>query len=298
MDGLRGPVRAVAVGGGRSPGPRRGGGPYGVLSRGREIPPAGVPARRDPRQQPDLRRDPARAGRPPQGGGERVVADEGACPRSGAVGEHIGEADGLYGDARVEGGLEGGPAEGAAGTPAPGAALGEDGDAVAGPEGAGECADGGRQRADPVAFDEEGSGAGGEPAQYGPAADVALGERAAGQGRGHEGDVEPGDVVGGDEAGTVGAGAAVDVDAQAEGPQEGGRPGADEGVAGPAGQQPDRRRGAGGDEEQGEGGGDPQEGARDSRGRPVVACAGRGCAGRGRQPGVHADGASERKCRR
>ncbi|GAA1554928.1 hypothetical protein GCM10009731_06600 [Streptomyces globosus] len=194
--------------------------------------------------------------------------------------------------------MEGGPAEGPSGAPAPGAALGEDRDAVAGAEGAGECSDGVGEGADPVAFDEEGSGAGGDPAEYGPAADVALGECAAGQGGGHEGDVEPGDVIGGDEAGAGGAGAAVEAHAQAEGPQEGGRPGADQGVAGPAGQQPDRGRRGDRDEEEGEGGGDPQEGAHHARGGPVVACAGRGCAGRGGQPGVHADGASERKCRR
>lgn len=126
-----------------------------------------------------------------------------------AVVEHVGDPYGLYGHPCVQCGLERGTPEGPLGTPAPRGALGVDGDAVAREQGARHGVDGGGQRADPVAFDEQGPGLPGERAEHGPGADVALGQHPGGQDGRDEGDVQPRDVVGDDQPATARAGAPV-----------------------------------------------------------------------------------------
>lgn len=257
-----------------------------------------VPPRRDPRQQPHLGAHPAGPRDPPQRGGQRIVPDERGRPGGPPVIEQVADPYGLYGHPRVQRGLERGAAEGPLGAPAPGGALGVDGDAVAGGQGPGEDADGGGQAADPVAFDVDGAGLPGQRSEDRPAADVALGQHPGRQDRGDERDVQPGDVVGDDQPATPGAGDPVHGDPQPEGAQQGGGPGPYEEVPGALREQPQRRGAQDAEQHQGDGGGEPQYGARHARRAPLVACAVHGGAGRGREPGAHAAGASERKCLR
>ncbi|GHD63216.1 hypothetical protein GCM10010336_19910 [Streptomyces goshikiensis] len=267
-----------------------------------------VAARRDPRQQPYLGPHPAGPDDPPQRGGQRVVPDEGgrpgridprrARPGGGPSVQQVRDAHGLYGDARVQRGLERGAPEGALGASAPGGALGEDGDPVAVEEGPGDGRDGVGEGSDPIAFDEQGAVLAGERTEDGPGPDVALGEHPAGCDGGDERDVEPRDVVGDDQAAAVGAGAPVHGEPDAEGPYESGRPGPDERLPGPLGQQPDRLGAQDPEQDHGDGGNEPRGRVRDARDPPLVAGAGRGGAGRGGQPDAHAPGVSERKCLR
>lgn len=257
-----------------------------------------VPARRDPRQQPDLGPHPAGPRDPPQGGGQRIVPDEGGRPGGPPVIEQVADPYGLYGHPRVQRGLERGAAEGPLGASAPGGALGVDGDAVAVGQGPGEEADGGRQAPEPVAFDVEGAGLPGERSEDRPAADVALGQHPGRQDGGHERDVQPGDVVGDDQPATAGAGCPVHGDPQAEGTQQGGGPGPYEDVPGALRKQPQRRGAQDPEQDQGDGAGEPQYRARHARRASLVAGAVLGGAGRGREPGAHAAGASARKCLR
>lgn len=257
-----------------------------------------VPARRDPRQQPHLGAYPAGPHDPPQGGGQRIVPDEGGRPSRPPVVEQVADPYGLYGHPRVQRGLERGPPEGALGASAPGGALGVDGDAVAGEQGPGEGVDGGGQGAQPVAFDVEGAGLPGERPEHGPGPDVALGQHPGGQDGGDERDVQPGDVVGDDQPASAGAGSPVHGDPQAEGAQQSGGPGPYHHVPGPLRQQPQRRGAQDPEQDQGDGAGEAQYRARHARGAPLVVGADRGSTGRGREPGAHAAGASERKCLR
>ncbi|GLV85631.1 hypothetical protein Slala03_53200 [Streptomyces lavendulae subsp. lavendulae] len=252
-------------------------------------------ARRDPREQPHLGAHPAGAGDPPQGGGQRVVPDEGGRPGDLPVRQPVAQPHRLYGDPRVQRRLEGGPPEGPLGAPAPGGTLGEDGDPVPGQQGPGDGRDGFGQGPDPVAFDEQGPRPGGEGAEHRPGPDLALGQHPGRQDRRDERDVQPGDVVGDDQAAPFPAGGAVHGDPYPEGPQERGGPGPDHGVAGADGEHPHRCGGRDGEQEQGEGGGEPEHRPRDARGPSRVVRAGLRGAGRRGQPDAHAPGASERK---
>lgn len=257
-----------------------------------------VPARRDPRQQPHLGAHPAGPRDPPQRGGQHVVADEGGRPGRPPVVGQVADPYGLYGYPRVQRGLERGPPEGPLGASAPGGALGIDGDAVAVDQSPGEGVDGGGQGAQPVALDVEGAGLPGERPEDRPAPDVALGQHPGGQDGGDERDVQPGDVVGDDQPATAGAGRPVHGDPQAEGAQQGGGPGPYHPVPGPLRQQPQRRGAQDSEQDQGDGAGETQYRARHAHRAPLVAGAGLGSAGRGREPGAHAAGASARKCLR
>ncbi|GAA0285430.1 hypothetical protein GCM10010302_24620 [Streptomyces polychromogenes] len=268
----------------------------GPLRRRRECAPVGVAALRDRGQQVHFGAYAPGPGDAPQGGGQRVVPDEGGRPGEPSAGQPVGDPYGLYGDPRVQGRLERGPPEGPLAAAAPGAALGEDGDPVPGPQRPGDGVHGPGQGPDPVAFDEEGARLGGEPAEHRPGADLALGQHPAGQGGGDERDVGPGDVVGDDQAGPVRPGRAAHGDPQPQGPQERGAPGPDQRTPGPDGQQPHRRGGRDGQQDQRQGAGEPQHRVREAR-RParVAGAVPRGAGGRGQQPVAHADGASERK---
>jgi hypothetical protein len=243
----------------------------------------------------DLRHQAPGGGHPAQGGEERVVADEGSQRGGGGIAEPVADAYRLHGHPGVQGGLESGRAEAAVAPAAPGAALGEDDDGGPGAERVREVGDDLRQGPEAVAVDEEGAGAGDQWAEYGPGADLALGEHTGGPDGGEERDVEPGDVVGDDQHA---AGGRQRLASDAYPYSESGRQG--------LGSGPDQFGGAAGErqhqeseEYDGEEGGGPGQPARAADGgRGAVGQAEHGRAGRGGEPDAHQAGTSERKWRR
>ncbi|GAA3309001.1 hypothetical protein GCM10020295_72490 [Streptomyces cinereospinus] len=122
------------------------------------------------------------------------------------------DADRLDGDPGVQRGLEHGPAEGALGAAAPGAALGEDADRGPGPQQVGDVRDRARQGAQAVPVDEHDAGAGGQRTGDRPLPDLGLGDHAGRAYRGQQRDVQPGDVVGDQQQAAGGRGGAGDAD--------------------------------------------------------------------------------------
>lgn len=275
-------------------------------------------ARRDRFPDLYLGHQPPRRRHPPHRGEQRVLADEGRR-RAGPAPGHpaVPQVHRLHGDARVQGGLEGGPAEAALGAAAPGAALGEDGDRFAGPQRLGDPGHRLGQCADPVPVDEQGAAAGGQPPGHGPLPDLRLGEHPGRAYGGEERDVQPGDVVGDEQQPAVGHGAAVDAYPDSRGAYHPAAPASDQSPGDPGGE----RAGQEPQDQQGQHGHDPQNGKRYGPGRArrvharlwgaggagppeVRRLAGVGAGGAeggggayGRRQVVHA-GTRERKCRR
>lgn len=200
---------------------------------------------------------------PPHRGEERVRADEGGGRAGRALGSPVAQADRLDRDARVEGCLERGPAEVALCAAAPRAALGEDGDRVAGPQRLGDPGHRAGQGADPVPVDEQGTAAGGHPPRHGPVPDLRLGEHPGRTDGGEHRDVQPGDVVGHEQHPAVGRGAAVDPYPDACGPDDPAGPAPDQSAGYPRPERAEQEP----DDQQEQDRRDPQDGQRHGPGR-------------------------------
>ncbi|GAA2489381.1 hypothetical protein GCM10010276_30320 [Streptomyces longisporus] len=230
---------------------------------------------------------------PPDRREQRVVADEGGRRAGRTPGDPVAQAYRLYGNARVEGGLEDGATEGALSASAPGAALGEDPDGLTVAQRVRDAGDGFRQGAQPVAVDEKGA-AGRERAGHGPVPDVGLGEHAGRADGGEKRDVQPGDVVGDHEQAAGGRGGAGDTDLDPCGPHDPPAPPLHQ----PGGDPPAERRQHDPGEHQGHDCRHPQHGTGYGRGGPPRLDARLGGAGRAGLPDAHQAGTRERKCRR
>lgn len=185
-------------------------------------------ARRDRLPHLDLGDQPACPRHPPHRAEQRVLADEGGRRAGRAPGRPVVQLHRLDGDARVQGGLEGGPAEVALGAAAPGAALGEHGDRLTGAQRPGDPGHRPGQCADTVPVDEQGAAAGGQPPRHRPLPDLRLGEHPGRTHGGEQRDVQPGDVVGDEQQPAVGRGAAVDPYPHSRGPDDPAAPAPDQ----------------------------------------------------------------------
>ncbi len=235
-----------------------------------------MPARRDGVAHLDVGDQLACPHHPPHRGEQRVLADEGGGRAGRALGQPVVQADRLDGDVRVEGRLEGRPAEAALGATAPGAALGEHRDRLPGPQRLGDPGHRTGQGADPVPVDEQGAAAGGQPPRDGPVPDLRLGEHPRRADGGEQRDVQPGDVVGDEQQAAVGRGSALDPYPDPRGPDDPAAPAPDQ----PRGYQPAQRDGDDPDDQQEQDRREPQRGqgygsGTPSRGRARLRGAGR-----------------------
>ncbi|CAM5744468.1 hypothetical protein SAFG77S_08125 [Streptomyces afghaniensis] len=260
----------------------------------------GVGARGDGGAELDLGDQAAGRRDPPQGGEQGVVADERGRGGGRSAGEPVADPDRLDRHPGVQGGLEDGPAKGALGPAAPGAALGERRDGGALAQGPGDTGDGVREGPQPVPVDEQGAAAGGQRPGDGPPPYLGLGQHPRGANGGEQRDVQPGDMVGDQQQSAGGGGGAGDADPDPRGPHEPPAPPPDQGCRYPG----TERRQRDPREQQQDYPGEPQHGTRHGprrhpRRHPHRRLhTGLRRAGRGGQPGAHQAGTRDRKCRR